>query len=193
MRKGFQHMLADRHLRHVRRLLSGASIAALAGSMLLGAVVWLTLPEAGTLYQGFWTELRNGLSGGRYRVAMHCRLKDNTVGMTVRAFDRAAAQAALEWTLPVCELTTLARVQVSGWTASWYRGDFVCPSNFHKRTVRLSAPSIEAALAAARAGARDCEVEYADQTDCPWFRANCERQSVDFRAEAQMSSPRNFR
>ena len=76
---------------------------------------------------------------------------------------------------------TQAMGQKPGEGPGWFRGEFVCPANFMRRTVRLSAPDIDSAIGAASAGAAGCTVELADQTTCPWTSPSCEKRSVDFR------------
>ena len=64
---------------------------------------------------------------------------------------------------------------------SWFHGEFVCPSNFHKRKVHLSAPSLEHAMSIASEGANGCNVEVVDQIDCPWLDRSCKQRSLDLR------------
>ena len=160
------------------------------------ALIRLTEPETGSVHQGLAREVSNGLTGGRYRVVLHCRIKHNTAGFLVHAESESQARSSLEWSLPACEMVQFADLgggPRAGQGPSWYRGEFVCPANFHKRTVRLSAPDIDHAIAIASDGAAGCTVDFADQTSCAWLRLGCDRRSVDFRQANQMSTIRLLR
>lgn len=161
------------------------------------AVVRLIEPEAGGIHQGLAHEFRNAMTGGRYRVVLHCRLKHNTAGFLVHADSEIQARTSLEWSLPACEMVQFDGLggfgprEVQG--RGWYRGEFVCPANFHKRVVRLSAPDIDRAIAMASDGAAGCTVDFADQTSCPLLNRSCDRRSVDFRQANEMSAIRLLR
>lgn len=161
------------------------------------ALVRLVEPAPGSIHQGLSRELRNVVTGGRYRVVLHCRLKHNTAGFLVHAQSESQARSSLEWSLPACELVQFANLggigARPGQGPSWYRGEFVCPANFHKRVVRLSAPDIDHAIAIASEGAAGCTVDFADQTSCPWLDRGCDHRSVDFRQANQMSLIRLLR
>lgn len=160
------------------------------------SLVRLVEPEAGSIYQGIGNELRNVMTGGRYRVVLHCRLKHNTTGFLVHADSESQARTSLEWSLPACEMVQFDDIGGSGTrsgTGGWYRGEFVCPANFHKRVVRLTAPDIDRAIVLASEGAAGCTVDFADQTSCPWFNRGCDRRSVDYRQANEMSAIRLLR
>lgn len=160
------------------------------------SIMRLVEPETGSIYQGVGHELRNMMTGGRYRVVLHCRLKHNTAGFLVHADSESKARSSLEWSLPACEMVQFDDIGAMGFragTGGWYRGEFVCPANFHKRVVRLTAPDIDRAVAMASEGAAGCTVDFADQTSCPWLNRGCDRRSVDFRQANEMSAIRLLR
>lgn len=161
------------------------------------ALVRLVEPDAGSIYQGIGSELRNVMTGGRYRVVLHCRLKHNTAGFLVHADSESKARTSLEWSLPACEMVQFDDIgglgSRGGAGRGWYRGEFVCPANFHKRVVRLTAPDIDRAIVLASEGAAGCTVDFADQTSCPWLDRGCDRRSVDYRQANEMSAIRLLR
>lgn len=177
----------------VALLAFGLLTAAITGAV---ALVYAAQPERGGVHQGFLMELNNNMTGGRYRVALHCRLKNNTAGFMVHAESASAARHTLEWAIPVCELTQFTEFGPAGGIGSgpaWFRGEFTCPANFIKRNVRLSAPDIDHAIAMASEGSAGCTVEYADQTACPWLNRGCDRRSVDFREAMGLTQRRLLR
>lgn len=193
---------SDSNARPLRRNLRAAVAGAFAGIGLVGAALMLVMVfehDAGEgVYQGLMTEARNALVGGRYRIALVCATPDNRVSYYTRARDSRTAHEALRWTLPVCELTSMSSQappgrDSSGFVTDWYRGDFRCPANFHRRSISLSARNLSDAIAEASAGLRDCRMEYADQTHCPLLRPGCQRVGEDFREPAHMIARRSTR
>jgi hypothetical protein len=135
---------------------------------------------------GTVSELGSALFGGTYRVTIRCPMADNRVSYFLRSSSYEDAHETLRWTLPFCDLRWLTvhappGAEPAPWPASWYRGDFFCPANFHHRHVRIAARSLDSAVASVRASARECRVEVADQTECPLLSPGCARAFADFR------------
>jgi hypothetical protein len=144
-------------------------------------------PDQGAIYQGFWQEVGNKLSGGQFRVMMHCPLYGKRAGHFVRSHSLDDARSRLAWQLPVCELVNVTEHESEGVLGNWYRGQFVCPSNFYRKPVALSAPDLDSAVHMAQVFARGCQPEFADQLDCPILDQSCSKGSVDFRQARQLS------
>mgnify|MGYP001474895639 CR=1 FL=1 len=184
------------------RLTNGraAMAGAIVGLSLVGAAIsvvgaWEERSGA-SLHQGLLAETRDVLVGGRYRVALNCANSDNRTSYFMRAMSSETAREALSWMLPVCDLVALGAAAPPGqggssWYATWYRGDFACPANFHRRAVTLSASSLAAAIDLVRTTVHaTCRIEYADQTHCPLAHPGCETASVDFREPNALASAR---
>lgn len=171
----------------IRVLVVSTVIAAMLGVGTGFALFSLVRPEPDEIYQGLWQEASNRLTGGQYRVMMRCGLHGRRAGHFVRAQTVEEARTRLAWQLPACELTDISEPESDGLLGAWYRGEFVCPANFYRKALALSAGDLDRAQQVAQAYARGCRVEFADQVDCPLIAPKCTKQSVDHR-DAQPSS-----
>lgn len=180
-----RYLAAVRERVHVLSLMmAGALLFGFGGGYVLFSAV---RPGPEDLYQGLWREATNKISGGRYRVMVHCPLNGKRAGHFVRAASAADARQRLAWQLPACELVNVAEQDSDGIMGAWYRGDYVCPSNFYKKAVGLSAPDLDGAVRMAAAYAQGCRVDFADQVECPLFEPGCSKESVDLREARQLS------
>lgn len=180
-----RYLSAIKERAHVLSLMmAGAIVIGLGGGFALFSAV---RPGPDDLYQGLWQEAANKISGGHYRVMLYCPLNGKRAGHFVRAANAADARTRLAWQLPACELVNVAEQDSDGMMGAWYRGDYLCPSNFYKKAVGLSAPDVESAVRMAAAYARGCRVEFADQVECPLLEPGCSKNSVDLREARQLS------
>lgn len=173
--------------RSFKLLSASIGMAMVAGIVLSYALFIVVRPDQDGIYQGLWHEVANKVSGGNFRVMVHCPLHGRRAGHFVRASDANEARAKLAWQLPVCDLIDVAEQEPDGIYGAWYRGNFTCPSNYYRKPILLSARDMDAALGLVRSYARGCRVEYADQVDCPLIDNGCRKASVDFRKIHQLS------
>jgi len=152
------------------------------------AAVHAALNDAGSI-----SEMASKLGESRYRVAMHCPLKNHRVSYHIKARNDDGAQAALGWLMPACALSQVNRGQSADDGQTWYLGQFSCQGNFFKKIQHVSASDVEQARQRALAAANGCRVETIDQTDCPLLAPLCVRASEDFRVEAELERHRLLR
>lgn len=138
-------------------------------------------------------QIHEQMSQGEYRVAMHCPMKNNRVSYHVHAANAGGAHMALEWIMPACQLSQLAKSSDATHGKAWFTGEFLCESNSYKKTMNIAAGSLREATNRARAAAIGCHVETVDQTRCPTYGPFCDRLSEDFRHEAELSAHRLLR
>ena len=138
-------------------------------------------------------EVHEQMSQGEYRVAMHCPMTNNRVSYRIQAANAGGAHMALEWVMPACELSQMAKSGAPDQGKTWFVGEFLCQGNFYKKTMNLAASNLRDATHRARNSAKGCHVESVDQTRCPTYNPFCDRQSEDFRREAELSTHRMLR
>ncbi len=170
----------------LRRWLRVGLILLLGFSMGL-AVYAFVRPERHAIYQGFWVELENKFHGGLYRVMMFCPIRERRTAQYVQAASKDAARRKLVWRLPVCTLDAVRPLTQQHVGGSWYRGVFVCPSPYYRRSILLSASDLADAIERAKPYARGCRAEYADQVDCPLLDRTCRKAFVDYRSKNHFS------
>jgi hypothetical protein len=138
-------------------------------------------------------QIHEQMSQGEYRVAMHCPMKNNRVSYHVQAANSGGAHMALEWIMPACRLSQMVKASGSAEGKIWFVGEFVCEGSSYKKSINVAASSLRDATNRARDLAKGCHVETVDQTRCPTYSPFCDRQSEDFRHEAELSVHRMLR
>ena len=139
------------------------------------------------------TDIKERISQGQYRVGLHCPMKNHRVSYHVIAANAGGAHMALEWVMPACDLSQLAKSNRPDQGQTWFVGEFVCQGNSYKKTMQVAANDLRDATERARTAAKGCHVETVDQTHCALLSPFCDRQSEDFRVEAELSSHRMLR
>ena len=76
---------------------------------------------------------------------------------------------------------------------TWFVGEFVCQGTSYKKTMNIAASNLRDATERARNSAKGCHVETVDQTRCSTYHPFCDRESEDFRLEAELSTHRMLR
>jgi hypothetical protein len=139
------------------------------------------------------SEIAEKLGQGDYRVAMHCPVKNRRVVYQVKAHNAGGAHMALEWVMPACELSGIAKAQAAEAGKSWFHGEFVCQGSHYRKTVTVAAADLGQASKRARASSSECRIETIDQTACPFLSPLCERESNDYKVEAELETHRLLR
>ena len=171
----------------------------IVGGLLLGLILngFGTLPMA-TIHtmmsKGISpSEIAEQVGQGSYRVGLHCPMKNNRVSYHVKAANAGGAHMALEWVMPACELSLMAKSSPPDQGQTWFVGEFVCQGTSFKKTMQVAADSLRDATERARTSAKGCHVETVDQTHCSFLQPFCEPQSEDFRREAELNAHRMLR
>jgi hypothetical protein len=185
---------ADPKRRILMQARSGVVVGLLLGLLLNGFV---KVPAA-TVYAALnadvsLIDVAERLTQGRYRVVMHCPVKNNHVTYNVMAQNAGRAHIALEWVAPACQLSKMAETQPGDPGKTWYRGDFHCLGPFNRRTHSIMAGDMHLAMATARAVTPNCRVETVLQTSCPFLNPRCERRTESFEVEAAFEKHRMLR
>lgn len=176
-----------------RQAVAGVVIG-MVGALLLKGYVPLPVSSVhAAMNGGGMAEIVAPMQEGSYRVVMHCRMKNHRVGYHVKADHPGAAHMALEWLMPACKLSGLGGGEEAEGGQRWYTGEFVCQGNTFKKTQTVRASNLREARERAAASASGCRTETIDQTACPTLDPLCDRQSEDFKVEAELERHRLLR
>ena len=171
----------------------------IVGGLLLGLVLngFGTVPMAavhGIMSNGISpVEIAEQLRQGSYRVGLHCPMKNNRVSYHVKAANAGGAHMALEWVMPACDLSLMAKSSPPDQGQTWFVGEFVCQGTSFKKTMHVAANTMRDATERARTSAKGCHVETVDQTNCSFLQPFCNPESEDFRREAELNAHRMLR
>ena len=181
-----------------RNVLRQARIGAIAGLLLgihLNGFGWLPMATIHEVVSNGLSpqEIHLQLSQAEYRVGMHCPMKNHRVSYQVQAANAGGAHMALEWVMPACDLSLMAKSSPLEEGKAWFVGEFICQGNSYKKTMHVSAGDLRDATQRARTAAKGCHVETVDQVRCSTVNPFCDRQSEDFRLEAELGQHRMLR
>jgi hypothetical protein len=139
------------------------------------------------------SSLTEQMQQGRYRVVMYCPVKNHRVTYHVQADQAGRAHMALEWVMPACALSGIAKARAAEQGRDWYRGEFFCDSNFYRKTLNVAAIDLQQVRALARTSSEGCRIETVEQTNCAFLNPLCERDVEDYRRDAELEAHRMLR
>lgn len=150
----------------------------------LMVAVFTALPrsDAGEVRASYLTELKHAFLGDRYILSMACPSEAGTYRTRVAAsgYGDAHRVAGVWW--PMCSLSSAKPIGEGRWGSEPYEIELECPANWERKTIRLSAMSLDEAVARGAPQRPECEVRSAWR-DCGRRSLFCGKDSKQFKPQ----------